>query len=536
MDEYIKSDTRILTFISDGANQYLLYFPNTDSKAATKLFYIISVLEITDILKENQIDGITSIALIDPDGNPVLGSNLANLTAVSDKFTAEPGIYKVNKENALCMHSGIRGGYAIAALFSNGPVVKQINDVFHSTYIILFGMGILGMLLAFLCMHTTYSPLRKLTKRIVADPNSKEEYIAQLDKAFNSTISENELLQTRLDKYRLSMQSSILDSIFTDGKQNKQNHLNNIDQFFTADPNTCIFVLRIGSKEHSIPAASITQFLENRLPGKDTCVTLESGEHHVTYMVNYTGTEPHKEAVICQLMTDLHKETDYLCAISASTSSPLEIPALYENAVMASNFWDKKAVVSYHEIVNVSSHGHSPQFAYPYERLEWLTASLKDLDFPTAHQQIADLLDSITLLANRQSQFPDFFIRCILIDILMCLINSMNQMNINFSDYSDLYYETLYYCRSCSYQEKETAIHENLNRLLEIFQSQLHSASIHKAQILKIMEANYVSPDFCIAMMADQFHVSIAYMSYLFKKKINENFIDYLWNLRLQKA
>ena len=37
-------------------------------------------------------------------------------------------------------------------------------------------------------------------------------------------------------------------------------------------------------------------------------------------------------------------------------------------------------------------------------------------------------------------------------------------------------------------------------------------------------------------MLADKFHVSIAYISYLFKKYFNENFSDYLWRLRVEKA
>ena len=39
-----------------------------------------------------------------------------------------------------------------------------------------------------------------------------------------------------------------------------------------------------------------------------------------------------------------------------------------------------------------------------------------------------------------------------------------------------------------------------------------------------------------MAMLADQFHVSIAYMSYLVKKETNEYFSDYLWALRMKKA
>ena len=47
---------------------------------------------------------------------------------------------------------------------------------------------------------------------------------------------------------------------------------------------------------------------------------------------------------------------------------------------------------------------------------------------------------------------------------------------------------------------------------------------------------SYTSKDLTIAMLAEKFHVSIAYMSYLFKKYFNEYFSDYLWKLRVAKA
>ena len=56
------------------------------------------------------------------------------------------------------------------------------------------------------------------------------------------------------------------------------------------------------------------------------------------------------------------------------------------------------------------------------------------------------------------------------------------------------------------------------------------------AQVIQLMENNYSDPDCSIALLADKCQVSIAYMSYLLKKELNQNFSDYLWSLRLKKA
>jgi len=51
-----------------------------------------------------------------------------------------------------------------------------------------------------------------------------------------------------------------------------------------------------------------------------------------------------------------------------------------------------------------------------------------------------------------------------------------------------------------------------------------------------ICEENFSQPEFSVAMIAEKFGVSISHMSRLFKKAMNMNFSDYLWQLRLNKA
>lgn len=109
-------------------------------------------------------------------------------------------------------------------------------------------------------------------------------------------------------------------------------------------------------------------------------------------------------------------------------------------------------------------------------------------------------------------------------------------MNIKFKNYCDLYYETLYLCRSCPYQEKGGEVSRNVDELLAAFEAEYANSTVHASQIMEILREGYTSPDFSISVLADKFEVSIAYMSYLFKKKFNKNFSDYLWELRLDKA
>ena len=64
-------------------------------------------------------------------------------------------------------------------------------------------------------------------------------------------------------------------------------------------------------------------------------------------------------------------------------------------------------------------------------------------------------LDKIDQLYADDSPLPEFYVRCVLIDIVTIIINCMNQMNITFETYSELYLNTLFYCRSCTWQDKK---------------------------------------------------------------------------------
>ena len=116
------------------------------------------------------------------------------------------------------------------------------------------------------------------------------------------------------------------------------------------------------------------------------------------------------------------------------------------------------------------------------------------------------------------------------------LSNVMNNLNVKFKSYSDLYFNTLFLCRSCSFVEKKEEIRQNILLLLSTYENEFENSTIQFSKIAETIQKEYSSPDFSISVLADTFHVSIAYMSYLFKKGFDVNFSDYLWNIRMKKA
>ena len=126
--------------------------------------------------------------------------------------------------------------------------------------------------------------------------------------------------------------------------------------------------------------------------------------------------------------------------------------------------------------------------------------------------------------------------RSVLTEVLTAIITDMNRQNIRFSAYNSTYFEALYHIRSFSYEEKGKNIRESLLALLTLFEEELADVTIQSGQIQEFMEEHFASSEFSIAMLANRFHISIAYMSYLCKKYFHENFSDHLWNMRMERA
>ncbi len=174
--------------------------------------------------------------------------------------------------------------------------------------------------------------------------------------------------------------------------------------------------------------------------------------------------------------------------------------------------------------------------AYPHEHINALTTRLGENDFAAARAEIQLLFRLLDEAVYDRPEMRSFFVRSILIDILSTVVSAMNQAHIKFKSYSDLYFETLYFCRSFPYEQKKAEIQAHVGQLLDVFEEGVANKCITAVQIQRVVQEYCFSPDFSIALLADHFQVSIAYMSLQFKKEMGENFLDYVWKLRLEKA
>ena len=78
---------------------------------------------------------------------------------------------------------------------------------------------------------------------------------------------------------------------------------------------------------------------------------------------------------------------------------------------------------------------------------------------------------------------------------------------------------------------------EILKRVIEMIEtSREKTLSKPVFDSIQFIEKNYSNPDISLQYLADDFHISTAYLGKLFKKEIGSNFNDYLNTFRIRKA
>lgn len=199
----------------------------------------------------------------------------------------------------------------------------------------------MGLLLILFGMRLTYSPLHRLSKKFIGADNDSRGLVSQLDSAFSSALLEQKKLQEKIDKYHSIMKESVLDTIVNENGEEITSE--NMDRLFNGEPGSLMFVIKISSPENGEGMDSVTRNFRNfflrTFPNNDSfCIRLEMTAEYCSYLIYYGGQDQDKINVLKYLLNDYYKDSGCRIALSNGSSSPLDIPNLYANAMQAGNY------------------------------------------------------------------------------------------------------------------------------------------------------------------------------------------------------
>ena len=530
---YLNRKANQLIYLEEDENGYFIFFPSNSKYDNQLVFFIIDQWEIKQLCKSTASAEIPAIALVDYEKNVITGWNAEMLLPYMDIYEIEDGIYPIDDNNSLCVCKNITTGSFLLAYISNELLLKQVETVFQPVYKVFMVLCGIGLLLVLYSMYCTYFPLKALTRKITPAPSANHNHLNVLEQTFTETSQQNEQMAEKLKQYQISMKKTILDSIMS-ANQPEGNTVGNIDKFYSMEPDNHIFAVNMQAAESTVDYEKIIAEFEKIFTEETPCIVLEMTENTAIFLLCYSGKASFAQEAFQTLLMEVYEKYGYYSAVSRSSFSPMDIPAMYESVRKASVLWGKRPVVFAEDMeADVASEN---TMVYPYDTIAELTSALAKNDFDEAQRCVSELFQIVDAFRHSQERISDFFVRYVLSDVLYAIINAMNNCNMKLDSYKDLYLETLYYCRSFPYDEKKEAIKTNIDRLMEQFSEYVKQKYDIDNQLRLLIAENYQNPDISITYIAEYFHISVAYASLLVKRSTGLNFSEYLWELRLARA
>ena len=185
-------------------------------------------------------------------------------------------------------------------------------------------------------------------------------------------------MQEKIDKYLPIMKESVLDTIVNENGEEITSE--NMDRLFNGEPGSLMFVIKISSPENGEGMDSVTRNFRNfflrTFPNNDSfCIRLEMTAEYCSYLIYYGGQDQDKINVLKYLLNDYYKDSGCRIALSNGSSSPLDIPNLYANAMQAGNYGGTCEIAFFDEM---DVQGDST-YKYPYQELSSFASLLNQL-------------------------------------------------------------------------------------------------------------------------------------------------------------
>ena len=207
----------------------------------------------------------------------------------------------------------------------------------------------------------------------------------------------------------------------------------------------------------------------------------------------------------------------------------LELISRNHNELISQKAQLEKALAEYRDSLAQNPRQEDETLDYPHEELGNLSALLREKQFDDAQELVGALL-------SRPDSSRGYFLGCVALDCLTVITNSMSRSRIEFEAYADIYTQTIRQCRDIRHDRTFDGLKELFRELLLLYEQKIAERMLHTAPLKEFVESRFSDPDFSISEMAAAYHISTSRMSSLFKQEMSMGFLEYVWQMRLEKA
>lgn len=457
----------------------------------------------------------------------------------------------INGENVIVSYikSNITGWKYIAVIPKN-VYLKKARLVRNAMIYSIFLCLLVGGVLAWIFTKKNYKPLRAITSMIYQQPGNlpRFDYINEwhlINNAIKNYINENQSLQKKLSDQMPIIRNYFFTRLLT-GKIEDVDTIKTMADFLKLDINfDCFTVILIMIDDYkkfkcdnSEPAQEIIRVtIENiaeefyNKAGRGYAVDIGKNKTAIIVALSQNNEQSNYEK-LKKITEELYSflkgkfNLGITVAISNIYNKFFDLASAYseaQNALEYKIIKGEDAIIFFKELGNnVSSYNYS--FKEENQIINYLR--LGDFD------KIKDVLDN-TINNLKSAPISLEFAKCIYFEIVNTAIKSANELEISIN--AEEYLPIILSKKTLDevYNEVCNLYYEMCNQVK--MSKQLRNDRL-KENVIQYMKENYQDKQLSLEYLAEEFNVSVSYMSRFFNEQIGYCFIDYVHYLRLCKA
>ena len=415
---------------------------------------------------------------------------------------------------------------------STEAITDQVNHIRNIIFLILILAFLIGNILLFFVTRINYKPLSRIVDKISKKGYDKKmNNISNISDFFDELIVNNEEINEKLSEYKPMLKDYILNELlYGDAKKIegliKDKYINASEPENISYVAVVIYTVNTNDEEHTI---YINRFLE--MLGKNTDISVYYSNKYIdgNHLLILTFSEDSVKNISSALeavQNEANIETGIFSAIGIGGKYD-EMHQIGQSFLEAIKIVREKYIVPNYGMISQNDKdlaGTLTDYSDIYEQI-------KKLNFKVKNGNIQDIKLVMNTIMNEliTKEIPPFIKKCIIYDVFNSFLRVMIEKNIAKNMITNIDIKEV---------ESEEELNNILNSLCENICEFLVSEDKDEllCKIKEYMNNNYTRNELSLIEMADYFDITPQYLSNYFKNKEGENIIDYITNLRIQKA
>lgn len=434
-------------------------------------------------------------------------------------------------------------GWLYSAAVSRDIVMSRVSQIKNLLLVVLGGIVFLGLMAAFALAYRNFIPLRDVIRLLSVQIGGKADSGERdgISNAVRQLVDRDKNLQSAVERQKPLLRAATLESLLH-GRSTSEEKLMNTLQMLDLRIGPCgtVVVLRIEGfgepDSSSLPHLNVASAVlrEAIVLSLDECdYLIDNTLRDVVLILSLDSVEPHAmrkkvESVVQSITT--HSNVGITAAVGNAVSRLMDFPDSYHQAqeVLEDSFSGKSSrIVWYSERI---------QDNHTYIYRPDTELQILNLVKGANQEDLQRILDGIYQENMKNRSLSPLILQVLLYDLCGTLVKLINQVPVNPQTLASIH-EIAWKLGTHKTREEFTAIR---NLLLQICQEQGTNRHSKQQNMIRAISgyiyANYDATWLGLASTAEQFGISVAYLSQLYKDQTGVNFSDDLEKYRMKKA